>query len=56
MIFFLAGRNMLKQQLQTGRIDMPSIANTLKDSGAVDLTLKYTIMQITKKKKGQETG
>lgn len=41
MIFFLAGRNMLKQQLQTGRIDMPSIANTLKDSGAVDLNLVY---------------
>lgn len=39
--FFLAGINMLTQQLQTGRIDMPSFANTLKDSGAVDLTLVH---------------
>ena len=37
----LAERNILKQQLQTGRIGMPSIANTLKDSGAVDLTLEH---------------
>ena len=31
---------MLKQQLQTGRMEMPSIANTLRDSGAVDITLE----------------
>ena len=31
---------MLKQQLQTGRMEMPSIANTLRDSGAVNITLE----------------
>ena len=31
---------MLKQQLQTGRMDMPSIAKTLKDSGAVNISLE----------------
>ena len=31
----LAGKNILKQQLQTGKIDMPSMSKTLKDSGAV---------------------
>lgn len=31
---------MLKQQLQTGRMEMPSIANTLTDSGAVNITLE----------------
>ena len=36
----LTGRNMLKQQLQTGRMEMPSIANTLRDSGAVNITLE----------------
>ena len=36
----LAGRNLLRQQVQTGRIDMPSIAKSLKESGAVDITLE----------------
>ena len=36
----LAGRNLLRQQVQTGRMDMPSIAKTLKESGAVDITLE----------------
>ncbi|CAH3184739.1 unnamed protein product [Porites evermanni] len=36
----LTGRNILKQQVQTGRVDMPSIAKTLKESGAVDITLE----------------
>ena len=31
----LAGKNVLNQQLQTGKVNMPSISTTLKDSGAV---------------------
>ena len=33
----LTGRNILNQQLQTGGIEMPSIGDALKESGAVDL-------------------
>ena len=36
----LAGTNFLKQQLQTGRIDMPSMTTTIKDSGVVNSTLE----------------
>ena len=36
----LAGANVLKQQLQTGKINMPSITSTLKDSGVVNFTLE----------------
>ena len=36
----LAATNVLKQQLQTGRIDMPSITTTIKDSGVVNFTLE----------------
>ena len=36
----LAGANVLKNQLQTGQIDNPSILSTLKDSGAIDVTLE----------------
>ena len=36
----MAGRNILKQQLQTGKIDMPSISGTLKDSGVVNVGLE----------------
>jgi len=36
----LTGRNVLKQQLQTGKIDMPSMSRTLKESGAVDINLE----------------
>ena len=36
----LAERNVLNQQLQTGKMEMPSIASTLRDSGAVDITLE----------------
>ena len=36
----LTGRNILRQQLQTGRIEMPLTANTVRDSGAVDMTLE----------------
>ena len=35
----LTGRNVLKQQLQTGKIDMPSMSRALKESGAVDFDL-----------------
>ena len=36
----LAGANVLKQQIQTGKINMPSITSTLKDSGIVNFTLE----------------
>ena len=36
----LAGRNILRQQLQTGRISMLSIANTVRESRAVDTTFQ----------------
>ena len=36
----VVGRNVLKQQLQTGKINMPSMASTLKESGAVDFSLE----------------
>ena len=36
----LTGTNILKQQLQTGKIQMPTIANTLRESGVVDVTLE----------------
>ena len=36
----LTERNLLSQQLQTGRMEMPSIVSTLKESGAVDITLE----------------
>ena len=36
----LAGTNVLKQQLQTGRIDMPSMTTAIKDSGVVNFTLE----------------
>ncbi|XP_078366779.1 uncharacterized protein LOC144650882 isoform X2 [Oculina patagonica] len=36
----LAGRNVLKQQLQTGKANMPSVSGSFKDSGAVTFGLK----------------
>ena len=36
----LAGKNMLKQQVQSGKLGMPSIGATLKDSGAIDITIE----------------
>ena len=35
----LTGRNILNQQLQTGGIEMPSIGDALKETGAVDISL-----------------
>ena len=35
----LTGRNILNQQLQTGGIEMPSIGDVLKETGAVDISL-----------------
>ena len=35
----LTGRSILKQQLQTGKMDMPSMSKALKESGAVDFDL-----------------
>ena len=36
----LAERNILKKQLQSGKIDMPTMARTFKDSGAVEFALE----------------
>lgn len=36
----LMGRNVMKQQLQTGRIGLPSVAGAVKDTGAVDFALE----------------
>ena len=30
----------MKQQLQTGKIELPTIGSTLRESGAVDVTLE----------------
>ena len=44
----LVGRNVLKQQLQTGKMNIPSISNTLKDTGAIDVKLEETDEAIAK--------
>ena len=36
----MAGGNVLKQQMQTGKVDMPSMSGTFKDSGAVNFALE----------------
>ena len=36
----LTGRKLLQKQLKTGKIEMQSIASTLRESGAVDVTLE----------------
>ncbi|KAL9978290.1 hypothetical protein ACROYT_G015789 [Oculina patagonica] len=36
----LAGRNIMRMQLQSGRIGMPSVAGAVKDTGAVDFELE----------------
>ena len=35
----MTGKNFLKQQLQTGKVDMPSLSGALKESGAVSIEL-----------------
>ena len=35
----MAGKNILKQQLKTGNVDMPSLSGALKESGAVSIEL-----------------
>ena len=35
----MTGKNFLKQQLQTGKVDMPSLSGALKESGAVSFEL-----------------
>ncbi|XP_015775760.1 PREDICTED: uncharacterized protein LOC107353885 [Acropora digitifera] len=35
----MAGKNVLKQQLKTGNVDMPSLSGALKESGAVSIEL-----------------
>ena len=36
----LVGKSVLRQQLQTGKINMPSISSTLKDTGVVAFSLE----------------
>lgn len=36
----LAGENFLKTQLETGKIEKPSLISAVKDSGAIDITLE----------------
>ena len=36
----LAGENFLKNQLETGQIEKPSLISAVKDSGAIDITLE----------------
>ena len=35
----MTGKNFLKQQVQTGKFNMPSVSSTLKESGAVSFEL-----------------
>ena len=35
----MTGKNLLKQQLQTGKVDMPSLSGALKESGTVSIEL-----------------
>ena len=35
-----AGRNVFKNQLQTGKMNMPSISTSFKDTGAVNFSLE----------------
>ena len=36
----LVGANLLKNQLETGQIEKPSLISAVEDSGAIDITLK----------------
>ena len=38
----LVGKSVLKQQLQTDKMNMPSISSTLKDTGVVGFNLEET--------------
>ena len=38
----LVGKSVLRQQLQTGKMNMPSISSTLKDTGVVGFDLEET--------------
>ena len=38
----LTRRNILRQQLRSGKMNMPSISSTLKDTGAIDFSLEET--------------
>lgn len=54
----LAGRNVLKQQLQTGKINMPSMSDSFKDSGAVTFGLEEDETSLKKiaRKRGKITN
>lgn len=43
----LTGRNVLKQQLQTGKIDMPSMTSSFKETGVVTFGLKEEETDLT---------
>jgi len=51
----LTGRNILKQQLSTGKINTPSVSSTLKDSGLVtfDITEDETNLTPKARKSGK---
>ena len=53
-ILGLTERNILTQQLQSGGIEMPTIANTLKESGAVEITLED--YDVERKEEEEETA
>lgn len=38
----LVGKSVLGQQLQTGKMNVPSISSTLKDTGVVEFSLEET--------------
>ncbi|CAH3185761.1 unnamed protein product, partial [Porites lobata] len=50
----LTERNILTQQLQSGGIEMPTIANALKESGAVEITLED--YDVERKEEEEETA
>ena len=38
----MTGRNILRQQLRSGKMNMPSISITFKNTGAIDFSLEET--------------
>ena len=50
----MTGRNKLKQQLQTGKVNMPSVSGAMKESGTVRI-VHASIHERPKKKRGSLT-
>ena len=44
----LSETNVLKKQLETGEIEMTTVADAVKDSGATDITLKSNEQEVDK--------